>query len=535
MIKKLNNEKKNEKKIIKTIITICFFFTMFLFIFSNLFNKKVTNLDELWNYNTARAIMNGLVPYKQISMITTPLLPTIVAFILKITTDELLVFRIINALLATTILYVASKLINKLTKNISFSIIFTGIITYIYFDYFYLDYNFTVLLISLIIEYLELNSYLKNKNKIEVISKERNILTNSKATKFDYYIDLIIGILAGLSICTKQTLGLFISFEVILIPIIFFSSKDNLKQCIKKVLWRIIGIAIPFAFFMISLIINSSFFDFIDYAILGIKTFNNSISYTLLFTNSDQVIVILAKMLPIFLVITITTAILLRIKHKRNTTLELLTFCSLPMLLTMYPIADSIHFLIATLQVEILLYYVIFKIGEKTYNKIPFSIKKLIITTACTFAILLISFEGIKQIAFNLSSHNYKSHINHYKYLETIDGFEEFITKLNQMRKENIAKGTEVYILDAEAVVYTIPLDTYTKNYDMFLKGNIGKAGEEGIINNIKNSSNCLYLIKKEGTRLNWQTPTKVIEYVRENLESQGTIGIFDIYYKSDR
>ena len=53
------------------------------------------------------------------------------------------------------------------------------------------------------------------------------------------------------------------------------------------------------------------------------------------------------------------------------------------------------------------------------------------------------------------------------------------------MEKEN----KEVYILDAEAAVYNIPLDKYTKNYDMFLKGNIGKDGEEGIIKQIQKDS----------------------------------------------
>ena len=45
--------------------------------------KPISDLDEIWNYNTARAISEGLVPYKDISMITTPLLPMITAIFLK--------------------------------------------------------------------------------------------------------------------------------------------------------------------------------------------------------------------------------------------------------------------------------------------------------------------------------------------------------------------------------------------------------------------------------------------------------------------
>ena len=92
------------------------------------------------------------------------------------------------------------------------------------------------------------------------------------------------------------------------------------------------------------------------------------------------------------------------------------------------------------------------------------------------------------------------------------------------MKKEN----KKVYILDAEAAVYNIPLDVYIKNYDMFLKGNIGKYGEDGIIEQIKNDEdNVVYLIKQEGYALNWQTPTKVIEYVRNNMKELEKVDIF--------
>ena len=45
---------------------------IFITIFSIIIIKPISDLDEIWNYNTARAISEGLIPYKDISMITSP-------------------------------------------------------------------------------------------------------------------------------------------------------------------------------------------------------------------------------------------------------------------------------------------------------------------------------------------------------------------------------------------------------------------------------------------------------------------------------
>ena len=57
----------------KDIVAVIF---IFIIIISIIIIKPIGDLDEIWNYNTARAIAEGFVPYRDISMITTPLLPT---------------------------------------------------------------------------------------------------------------------------------------------------------------------------------------------------------------------------------------------------------------------------------------------------------------------------------------------------------------------------------------------------------------------------------------------------------------------------
>ena len=119
----------------------------------------------------------------------------------------------------------------------------------------------------------------------------------------------------------------------------------------------------------------------------------------------------------------------------------------------------------------------------------------------------------------------------HYHGIEISENLKERMKAIEEFTAKKESQGKKVYILDAEAAVYNIPIEKYTKNYDMFLKGNIGKDGEEGIIDKIKsNSENVIYLIKQDGYSLNWQTPTKVIDYVKNNFKKIENVDIFTAY-----
>ena len=55
-----------------------------------------------------------------------------------------------------------------------------------------------------------------------------------------------------------------------------------------------------------------------------------------------------------------------------------------------------------------------------------------------------------------------------------------------------------VYMLDASAAIYMIPIDKYNKNYDMFLKGKLGAKGEEGQIEKLKKEKGVIVLITND-------------------------------------
>ena len=144
---------------------------IFLSVFSVIMNRQIGNFDELWNYNTARVISEGLIPYRDISMITTPLLSMITAVFLNISINEVLISRILAASLWTGILYLVLLNLRLITKKENISFIFTAIIAMICRKIFYIDYNLLSLLFALIILYQELKNIDKDKNLFETSNK----------------------------------------------------------------------------------------------------------------------------------------------------------------------------------------------------------------------------------------------------------------------------------------------------------------------------------------------------------------------------
>ena len=140
-----------------------------------------------------------------------------------------------------------------------------------------------------------------------------------------------------------------------------------------------------------------------------------------------------------------------------------------------------------------------------------------------TIWIILMQSRELIRVISNIFS--YKE-LNHFRYIEVSEGM------LNQIKiVDDFIESSKkpVYILDAAAAIYMIPIDRYNKDYDMFLKGNLGGNGEDGQIEKIK-SVDAYLLVRHNANERNWQTPTRVIEYVEMNNEKQGSVETFDVY-----
>ena len=135
---------------------ILIYLGLILLVSGKIFIREFNNLDEIWVFNTARCFANGLLPYRDFTIIITPLLSMIAGTILKIFGTELIVFRFLECFEVATILFVIYKILVKLKINRSISLLMTLVIYLAYSDIFTFDYNWAVLLITLLTVYMEL-------------------------------------------------------------------------------------------------------------------------------------------------------------------------------------------------------------------------------------------------------------------------------------------------------------------------------------------------------------------------------------------
>ena len=311
----------------------------------------------------------------------------------------------------------------------------------------------------------------------------------------------------------------------------------DFKNYFKNTLFKILGILIPVILLIIYLLLNGAFYHFIDYAILGIGTFQNSISYFSLINSNNLLIKILSILMPIFI---LSSGFYIWKKQDKN--FICFYVYAIASLIVIYPIADPIHFLIGITPFLILFFYFIFQFLLWIKNKLKLKLKlknnkiinyKPIIfikeALKCFFLLLFIYYFMNQLLLFENYFKYFPTHT--LKHFENIPISSNLLDKINTVNDYILLQNDEVYILDAEAAIYMISLNKCHKDFDMFNKGNFGSKGENGIIEEIKQFPEGTKLfIKNKQYAKNWQTPMEVISFVENTYPKIGEISIFDIY-----
>lgn len=471
------------------------FVTILIFIMSLGYSLYIKTLagDELWNFQNVYKIYNGYKIYVDANVITTPIFHFIGALVFKIFGANFFVFRMYSLVIYTIFFVGIYKLFKclKIDKKNSFFLLII---------FFALQYD------------LVISS--ANYNSFAIMLLVFAVLVVINRENIKHYV-LIESILITLIFLTKQNIGVFYLIGLILYTIL---NKKELKNTIK-----IIGITGIFGIlFVLILYFNNLLEGFISYAILGIKEFdkeNKSVDLFMIFA-------IIVTTLNGLLLISINSNDKFKKKEERKNINNIACF-AYPLLGMTYPIFNISHIKFALSIQYVLLFYILYLLvkGSKIEKN---KIKKYIIFL---LEIFIIVYYSISSITYTIKYFRKISN-DEYKYNEPYYG-----TIFNDETKEKIKDITEymqscdneVVCISTDAGLYMIPLKQNNKEFDMLLLGNLGKDGENGVIEKIKGfKDKKIILMNKE--KNSWQESDKIIEFVKNNFTKIGEIEDILIY-----
>ena len=306
------------------------------------------------------------------------------------------------------------------------------------------------------------------------------LLTMENEHKNDY----LIGIILGLTFMTKQSTGIYLC-----IPTLF--TKDW-----KKIFKRIIGFIIPNVIIFIYLISNKALYQFIDYGFLGMSSFAGKNG----FIDIPSLII---------LVISIVYLVIKYIKTKDIKLLYMLCFFGMS-----YPIINNHHVIIPF-------------IPTLTYLLNEIKLNKKIIRIAFTIYIAVISAINIYDYSPK-GLFSFPNNTNTFKYRKINNQLVKRINILSTYVKNN---GKNTFMIDDAGYLIKLENEEPIGKYDYFLTGNVGKNGEEKLINDfnkICQNEKCTFILnnyaysKEKYTQYN----RKLHEYVVNNYEYSETIKV---------
>lgn len=388
------------------------FFLFSIMILGIVMSRELNNLDEVWIFNMSRNIANGLLPYRDFNLITTPGLSILSGVILKLFGTEMLIMRILAVIVDTVIIFMIYKILKVIGINKYLCTAIVLLILNLFIDSFCIDYNFIILMIALINLYFELKYYNKAKDIFN----------------YNIKIELILGILAGISITIKQTTGICFAFIFIGYKLLAVRSKENFKKFIKIAITRIFAVIIPIILLVLYLSYNGIMGDFIDYAILGISDFSNSKPYINLLRGDLWYLAILVPLI-------IISSFIISMK-KKNTILMILFAYSISTIIVVYPIADNIHFLISGTITIITGIYMLAKtykdkIKENIEKKDLIWIESFIKSIVIIISIIIMLLSIYTTIKYLTKCNLYKTFTN-FKYIPVSENLQERIKKVGE-------------------------------------------------------------------------------------------------------
>lgn len=411
-----------------------------IFVFFLVWNLIVQplNLDETWNYGFVYNISRGLVPYRDFNMVITPLYPFIMAIFSFAFGGGVLVLHIMNALMITLIFSVIEKLIGD--KAYLCLVLFC-----IPLSVLFPSYNLFLLILFILLIYLERNG------------------AN----------DYLIGIILSCCILTKQSVGI-----CLVLPSLYYLRDFN------KIKKRFIGLIIPIVVFIVYLILNDAFFQFLDLCVLGLFDFTRE--------NGNFINIFVLFSIVLFII----NLFFIKSDYKNINNYYLLAFFSI-----LIPLFDLYHF-----QIYLIAFLVILFLNKNMKLVINLKLFCVGIVLGVTFLMMRDKVSG---------DIIYPNNINNFEYRLIDKKYIQFTKDINAKIKEY--SDREIIFLGADGYYFKIINNEDIGYLDLINTGNWGYDGSSKLLDTIKNKKDALFFVDEKEIGSNKQTDQNALKYVTKN------------------
>jgi len=455
---------------------------------ASVFLNTFWNADELWNYNFAKCVVDGLVPYRDFNMVSTPLSIYITAFFFKLLGSSLFTYRIVSYVLQVVTYVLLYRLGLKITNRRLYAFIAVVFAFGINLSVYIYNYNNVALCIILLILLLEWE------------------IASGNATRGK---NVAIGLCVGVIPLLKQSIGVLILLVHGVVCLYSASKREK-----KEYLMRILLSGLPGTMYVVYLLVSDTFMEFVDYAILGIGDFTYRISLFDYMAISPINFVI--GLVPIG----VLSYGLYDIVVRKNGNTHKYVYCMYVftwLFAASYPMCDEQHFFAGL--VPVLPLGFLFMQEKERHKEILFYVGLIFGTFMLMLNIL---------VAPDLKNYPL-SEINRYEGIPMAEETAKNIDTVCAYIGEKKQEGYDVYIAYEYAAMYHIPLDTYVKNWDLLLVGNLGMVSIEKMLDV---EANSIFLVPKKEVQLNKMAHVELMEYIREHYLCIDEVEQFEVYRK---
>lgn len=447
------------KKIFKNIGMFLGIFVV-SFIFNHILGFANNFEDPINSYGFAKAISMGQVPYLEFSMISTPLYAFYQSLFLFIY-DDFIMINVSQALLTSISIILIYKMYGEK------SLFLFPVVVFFQYRNMIATYNSMSLFFIVLLMYVE-----------------------KKYPDKDYFI----GVLIGLAIMAKQTVGCFM-----IIPSIILYRRE-----LKKLFKRFVGFLIPCLIFLGYLLINNAVYEFFDICLFGMFDFVSKNGVGGGHINVLGVVISL---------ITFILGIIVIWRDKNN----IYNYYLMWGILLAIPLFDLTHVVFWLTCFTMMIIPYINKYVNKLLILLSFLSLVFMILSFCfwIFGVELCRFKDIEHMKFNV--HRVSTYNNIKKMNDFVNSYDDAI------------------VIGYFGIVHTIINDKKFDYFDILNDGNYGYNGIEKMKKRIDNMHDQVFIVSMKDYYSDdefFQFSEEIAEYIIDNCKKIDSKYIYEVYYK---